>query len=294
MRVAIQQGDSLPKLALKYGLTADQLAQVNSLEYPFISPDPNYQKGYPATGNVTVTLTQTSALTLPIGTVFKTSSGNANEVRSYATTQQVTLTAQGQSATVPVSCTINGNFGNVLANTVTVSTVSGVSVNNASPISGGRIMRVLIPGDFLIVPETNLQPNNTPRQTLTEYDAQGGTDFYRTSTGGLAWGTDDLLTVTGAQVVGQDIGAAIVTPIGSDPDNTVFGTPIASALALGGDLAMHRIAVLGQGAANTDSRVSSVGAVTITPDSTNGTYVKYAMDVTLNNGQQASVTAQVG
>lgn len=294
MRVAIQQFDSLPKLALRYGLTADQLAQINQLEYPFISPDPNYQKGYPASGTVTVTLTQTSALTLPIGTIFQTPSGNAGEVRSYATTQQVTLTAQGQMEDVPVACTINGNFGNVLANTVTVSTVQGVSVNNSAPIAGGRILRVLIPGDFLIVPDTNLQPNNTPRQSLTEYDAQGGTDFYRTPTGGLAWATDDLATVTGADVVGQDIGAAIVTPVGSDPDNPTFGTSISSALALGGDLAMHRIAVLGQGAANTDSRVSNVGAVTITPDATNGTYVNYEMGVTLNNGLQTSVTAQVG
>ena len=288
MYVIISQGDTLEALASRYGTTALDLATVNNLEYPFVSGDPTFQKNIYATGSLTITSTQTTSQTLPVGTQFQTVATVTQPARVYATLSSVTL-LQGQSSTVNVQCTVAGPYGNVLPGTVTQPvSVSGVSVTNASPISGGRILRVLIPGDQMLVPTTTTQANTTSRVPLSDADELGGTDLYVTSNGGLLFTTDDLVDVTGADCVAQDIGSSLRLPLGSIPGEPTAGTYIPSYIGQAGPYAMQRIAVLAQGAAQSDDRIASVGAVSLQQS---GTWVSVAMNAVMNNGQNVPINA---
>ena len=300
LQVIVKQGDTLQSLALEYLGNAAQdnlLASVNNLEYPFIVQDPNFQKLIYASGNLNVTYTGTSTpYTLSIGSIFQTPASTQEGIRSYATTSQADFTSTNQMITVPIQCTIAGSFGNTLAGQVSISPDnSQLVVSNPSSVIGGRIWRVLVPGDFITIPEpSTTAANTTSRVSLQESDAMGGADFYRTPTGGMAWTTDDLVSVSGSSVIGQDIGAQLITPLNSIPDDPLFGSYVSSSLGVGGDYAMHRIAVLGQGVAQSDNRVQSVGSVTILPQpNANGTWILYGMPVTLKSGQKTDINAQI-
>ena len=291
MRVLVRQGDTLERIALRAmgsASFADLLATVNSLEYPFIVSDPNYDPNLYASGSVTVTLLSLPALTLPIGTQFSTPAGVSNEVRTYAATQTVSLSSVGQSASVTVACTIPGRYGNTVANTVTVSSNAQVSVINPLPITGGRIVRVKLPGDSILIPAQTAQVANTSaRLTLTQYDDEGGVDLLLTPQHGLQWGADDLMATDGPDTIGGDIAADVATPLGSIPDDPGLGTLIPSALGLGGAYALERLSILAQGAALSDRRVQGIGAVSV---QTSGTWALVGFPVTLRTGR---TTAQV-
>ena len=298
MQVLVRQGDTLERIALRYlgdASQADLLASVNNLEYPFVVNDPNYDKNVYTTGQVTVTSTSTSAVIINIGDTFQTQGGASSEVRTYQALQEVTLSAKGQSATVNVQCTMPGNYGNTLAAMVTVSSVSGITVTNVLPFYGGRIYRVKVPGDFLIIPTGNTQQaNTTARLTLPQYDEWGGVDLLLTPTNGLAFGEDDLLATNGPDTVGGDIAANIATPLNSVPNDPTLGSLIPSSLGLGGTYAMQRLAILAQGVASADNRVKSAGAVALSINSDNNTWINLEMAVEMQAGQTKAQIAVGG
>lgn len=293
MRVLVKQGDTIDRIALRYMGSADQadlLYALNNLEYPGISGDPNFQKAIYAIGQVQVTAL--SAATVEVGQEFQTGSGPGGEVRTVASTQSATLSA-GQVTTVNVQATVPGHYGNLPANTIaTAVSLSSVTVTNPSPITGGRVLRVLIPGDFITIPDSQASStafSPTQPMSLANADAQGGVDLLWTPTGGLVLTTDDLVATSGADTIAADIGAVIATPLGSVSEDPLFGSLVPETLGGAGDLAAQRIAVLAQGAANADSRVQSAGDVSI---DTEQQFALITMDVVLATGP-AKVQAAV-
>lgn len=292
MYVFVKQGDTLQSIAASYGTTEDSLATVNNLEYPFIVGDPLFQKGLYATGSLAITLTQIVSKTIAVGSIFQTQSTASMPARSYQTLSQVTLTQYGQTANVAVAAVLAGSYGNVLPNTVILSpNVSGVSVTNPGPISGGRTLRVLVPGDQINIPGGSATgANSSSRMTLSQYDELGGTDLFRTPNGGLMFTTDDIMDVSGPDCVAQDIGCAITTPLGSVPDAPSFGGYVPSYIGQAGENNMARIAVLAYGQTQSDDRIASVGTVGIQQ---NGTFVSLQIPGTLNNGSSLTVQTSV-
>lgn len=282
MQVLVRQGDTLDRLALRYMGSADQadlLYSLNNLEYPGVVGDPTFQRHVWATGQVQVTAS--ASVTVQVGQQFQTGAGPGVETRTYTSTQEVALSS-GQSASVSVQATVPGHYGNTPASTVNLAVgLSSVTVTNPSPISGGRVLRVLMPGDYITIPGNSTQSTPTDRLSLANVDAQGGVDLLWTPTGGLALSTDDLLVTNGPDTIAADIGAAIATPLGSVPWDPLFGSLVPTTLGGAGDLVGQRIAVLAQGAASADSRVLSVGSVEI---DTQGQFVLIGLDVTLATG----------
>ena len=285
MRVLVRLGDTLPALAETYLGSASQalfLAQFNSLEYPFIVNNSTFSTNVYATGSVVVTLLGTGPYTVALGQQFASVPGPANEVRLYATTASVVLNSTGQTATIGVQATIAGHWGNTLPNTITNAQTSDLSVTNPSPITGGTILRVLRPGDYINIPTSGTATAATgTRLSLKQYDAIGGVDLAYTATRGLQLTTDDLVASVNDQTIVQDIAATVATPLGSDPNNPTLGSYVPASLGSAGEHAMHRIAVLVQGVAQSDNRVQSVGGVRVAQQDT---FVALQVPVTLSTG----------
>ena len=297
MQTLVQQGDTLERIALRTlgnASFADLLAQTNNLDYPFVVGDPAFVKQVYATGQVTLTALTSASVTIPIGATVQTDAGTSNEVRSYLTTQETALSALGQTATVTVQASVPGSYGNALANTVTVSNNSAYSVTNAAPITGGRILRALTPGDLIFIPgaTTATSTNQTARLTLAQYDDAGGVDILLTPQHGFLFSDDDLLATDGPDTIGGDVAATYATPLRSVADDPTFGSLIPSTIGLGGEFTLQRLAVLAQGVAIADSRVQGVGAVSV---SQTGTWANVTVPLVLRTGKtQAQVAVSQG
>lgn len=278
MQVLIGQTDTLEHLALQYLGSSDYasfLAQANQLDYPFIVQDPFYVSSASASGNVTITA---QGVTLP----YTISAGDVvafysvapsiaayqtgGATVSYAALNSVTLTAQTLSTTLAIQATQPGGIGNILPNKIQ-SAISGLQVQNPSPITGGFQANVLKPGDFITIPIQNM-PSSPTALSLEQKDALGGSDLKLTATNGLEFLTDDLVVTTGLPTIAGDIAANISTPYRSIADNPHFGTLVPITLGKGGNYTEQRIAVMVQGAAKADSRVQSVTPVSITVSGT--------------------------
>lgn len=297
MQTLVQQGDTLERIALRTlgnASFADLLAQTNSLDYPFVVGDPAFVKQVYAAGQVTLTALTSASVTILVGATVQTAAGSSNETRSYLTTQETILSALGQTATVNVQASVPGSYGNALANTVTVSGSSAYSVTNVAPITGGRILRVLTPGDLIFIPgaTTATATNQTARLTLAQYDDSGGVDLLLTPQHGFLFSDDDLLATDGADTIGGDVAATYATPLRSVADDPTFGSLIPSTIGLGGEFTLQRLAVLAQGTAIADSRVQQVGAVSV---SQTGTWATVSVPLKLRTGQtQAQVAVSQG
>lgn len=73
--------------------------------------------------------------------------------------------------------------------------------------------------------------------------------------GDISYGTNGLNQVTGAQKLGQDLGCAILTPLGFDPANPTYGSAIDGGIDQNGNVLTSLI-----GSANDDSNSTFISA----------------------------------
>jgi hypothetical protein len=265
MYVIVGANDTVFSLARKYlgsAELAEAIIAANRLDPPYITNDPNFQASAPATGSVQFTLTGTGPVTIPAGTIVQTSSSTpSGQVRSYSTGSSVTLQTTGNTATVSVTCTEPGPLGNVAPGRVTVVVgVSGVSVTNPSPITGGYYLHVLKPGDRVWIPEPNdlslVAPSPSERIPLSMSDQDGGVGIYISPTGGFEWGTDDLRSVSGPEAIGVEVAARIRTVAGSIFYDRAAGGYVPALVGHNSQDVLAQIALLAQEAALQDDRVA--------------------------------------
>lgn len=298
MWATVEQGDvSLSKLLLRTVGSDDeslilQLIQENNLDPPYISTDPNFVTLQAASGTVTFTLTGSSAVTIPQGTVVKTTPGPSGEVRSYTTTQQVTLTTTGQTANVGVVCTVPGPLGNVGPGRVTVTSITGVTVVNQQAISGGYALHVLTVGDRVWIPDANTTIPSTikERLPLDRYDLSGGVGIYITPLGGFLWGDDDLKLASGSEEIILEVLNRLVSPV-----NTVLYAPgqgslLPSLKGTAGNDVLQQVAILAKSTALQDDRIADA---TFTAYPYSNGWIVLEGTLTLPDGQQISVTLPI-
>lgn len=166
--VDIQVGDTLESIILKNGgLPKDvaqvwqQIATMNNLEYPYVVPDAAFQTEHYA--SVELYIYGTPGTVIPSGT--KVGTDDVTEDGSsvmFQTQSEVTIPAGG-SIPVTVVSENAGAFANVKPQAIknfydktgTLTTIAGVvHLENPLQAEGGKIIRVMKPGDKLLLPVT--------------------------------------------------------------------------------------------------------------------------------------------
>jgi phage baseplate assembly protein W len=162
----ITEGDTIQSVITKLGGLDQNIAQVwqqiatlNNLEYPYIVPDVNFQTEVRAT--VTVVLSGTPGTIVSAGTRIGTLAITSNEdIIIFRTIVSATIGADGK-ATVIAMAEKPGEFANVKAMSVSQfidavgqpTTISGVNtIENPNTAAGGKIYKVLKPGQKLKIP----------------------------------------------------------------------------------------------------------------------------------------------
>lgn len=237
----------------------DQILQANNLDWPYLV-DSGESTSAPASGTVLITWTAAGGGSLPAGTVVEAPTYQGQS-RQYLTQTALTFPSAGQTQSVVVVCTIDGEWGNTAPYTVTQipAYATTCTVTNPSPITGGYAYHVLRPGDFLWIPDTFLPNPNLPAETVPLYQQTvGGTDWATTPDGGMQWAVNDLATVQGSQSLLQNAAHRIRTPLGSLWWNPQIGSLVYSVIGRSGPTQSTKIAALSLAAVKQDARLGAV------------------------------------
>jgi hypothetical protein len=263
--VRIQAGDTVDSLARQYlgsAALASEIITANRLDPPYITSDPNFVRAQAASGTVQFTLTGAGPVTVPAGQELQNASGPSGQIRTYTTQAAVTLQSTGNQATVQAVCTVPGPLGNLAPFRVTVVVgLSGVSVTNTTPMSGGYVLNVLSPGDQIWIPDPNQSeappPGPGARLPLSLVYEAGGTGIYVTPTGGFQWGTDDLATVDGPTAIGVEVANRLRVLVGSVFYDPPAGSYLPGLPGTASPDIQAQATVLAQSAALQDDRVAA-------------------------------------
>ena len=164
--VTVMEGDTVESTLFKLGGLDQNIAQVwqqiatlNDLEYPYIVPDVNFQTEVRAT--TTIVISGTPSTVIPSGSRVGTQAISSNEdIVIFRTVSSATIGVDG-NASVLVMAEKPGDFANVsplaiyqfIDATGQPTTLAGVnSIENQNAAVGGKIYKVLKPGQKLRVP----------------------------------------------------------------------------------------------------------------------------------------------
>lgn len=246
----VQDNDTVQKIAAsELGNPSRWLEIVtfNKLTYPFISNTP-FVDTY-ASGDVTFKRTTTTLiLTLPIGTIVKTSppEGSGTEAKVYKTTAVVTFGIGEDTKSVNVECTEIGNLGNTPAysiNTIQDSPQSDLIVENSIAFNNGNTYNVKVAGDKILIPQEISTENHTASELLTieEFDKQIlGQDLFLNIDGELEISTSgDYKTLSGLDLYKQQIIHRLVTRKGYYTYHPDYGSNLY--LYLGGGITEYTL-----------------------------------------------------
>ena len=249
----------------------------NNLTFPYLVQDPSSILGSYATGQVTITNTTNSPITIPLNTIVSaTPTVSGGFTRTYYILAETTVSAVS-SVTVNVQATEYGNNFNSPPNVVSSIPISNLTVTNASQIYGGFKRNILKPGDPLWLPNVT---NITPNMSVKEIQSQGGTDIYLTPSGGMSISNNDLQLINGIDTILQDVASTLRTTKGSlwwsknvgTKLPSIPGTPYSSSL-------LRQIEILDEDAAMQNANVKSAKA---TATLLTNTTVSVSLDVTLS------------
>lgn len=159
VRHVVRQGDTLERLAEQNMGDASnwlQLAILNSLNYPYISDDSDFDTTINATGEVTFSRTAatTGDITIPAGYVVSVPATTRSPQKDYTVDTVTTLPDGEDTVVAAVTAVVAGEIGNTPALTVTLlsDAITDLdAVTNREPVTGGAILKVLVPGDTLLL-----------------------------------------------------------------------------------------------------------------------------------------------
>jgi hypothetical protein len=248
MRVNIQEGDTIESVIRRSGgldqsvaQTWQQVVTLNNLEYPYIAPDSTFQTDFYASG--TVVVYGTPSTSIPAGTLVATSGEDIIVFRVQATA----VVGVNGSVSLSVVAVLAGDFANVRALTIVqfvdetgqAKTISGISrIENPQAMTGGRVMRVLKPGQSLVIPVPaipTLIEGYVERTSNTENDLFK-IDIALDSNGDFTNdGAGDLSVVAGVQNMGVAILDRLRTERGELIKHPEYGLNIGRLIGEGGD-----------------------------------------------------------
>ena len=205
--VNISEGDTLESVILKNGgldqdvaMIWQQIATLNNLEYPYLAPDSNFQSEVYAT--VTVYFYGTPGTTIPTGTRVSTAQiTEPGDSIVFKTNSIVTISPLG-SVSVLATSEQPGEFANIKSLSIiqfldsagNIKTISGVNeMENPVAASGGKIYRVLRPGQKLKIP---VLANTTVVEKTVDRSSDNNTNLFG----------NDLALDTDGDLVANSIG----------------------------------------------------------------------------------------
>lgn len=221
--IVVAEGDSVESVIYKNGGLDTDVAQVwqqivtlNDLEYPYVAPTASFQKEVFAA--VMVTLYGTPGTSFPQGTRVATSPTTPGAQAIVFDTLAVAVVGAHGSVSVAAEAEQAGDFANVQAGAINQvlddvgnpMIITGLAfVENAAKASGGKIWKVLLPGDKLKIPVTvNATKSDTYLDRQDDNDKNlFGVDLALDASGDLVTdATQDLVSVGGLDNMAAAVG----------------------------------------------------------------------------------------
>lgn len=159
VRHTVRQGDTLERLAEQSMGDASnwlQLAILNSLEYPYITDDEDFDTSVAATGTVRFSrvASSTGDITIPADYVVSVAATSRSPQKDYTVDTTTTLPDGEDTVEAAITAVVEGEIGNTPALTVVLlsDAITDLdSVVNLDPITGGETLTVLKPGDTILL-----------------------------------------------------------------------------------------------------------------------------------------------
>jgi len=229
--------DSLQSLALTYlgdATRGGEIADYNKLNYPYILQDREELNDYFGSGYIAIVRSNSQTSTLiKKGWTFKTKSSlfTGNTTRVFGVIEDTLVPAGEQTYEIPLRCTVPGNFGNVMAGTVTevgddtlqLSDIQFLSITNELNFSGGKPIDVRVTGDTLYIPTdySEVAPENIEKIL----DLIGGEDLVLDDYGNLVIEDGgDLASVHGSDNIRYAVISRLQTELGDLLHHPEYGT----------------------------------------------------------------------
>lgn len=242
----VKRGDTPQRIAQSVYGDASRWKDIilyNNLEFPYITDDINTVKEFKAIGVVTFhRLTGIAGdITIPLGhrvyvpkLTASWASQWATEQINFRTTESKLLGIGATSVDVRIEATISGDIGNLAAELITgcdTILVGGISaidrVTNNQPTGGGKIWRVVEPGDVIQIPKTETDVTSIVVSDKSSYEELFGIDILVDDDGEFAKGSEgDIGRVFGTKNLVQALRNRIYTNIGYYPYYPEYGCGI--------------------------------------------------------------------
>lgn len=250
--VVIREGMTVEALIQSIGGLDVNVAQVwqqvvtlNGLEYPYIAPNVSFQSEFKATVNINIY--GTPGTSIPAGTLVGTQQiASPEDVIVFNILQTVVIAANGmvsvqaQAALAGSHANVNAftivQFVNIAGNTITIAGVD--RIENALDASGGRIIRVLRPGQKLEIPvpqSAAIAETVVSRSEVVEQDLFGNDIFLDEEGDFLSDGKGDVSTVKGIENMKVALIDRLTTEQGELIKHPRYGAPIARIVGEPGD-----------------------------------------------------------
>jgi hypothetical protein len=189
--VIIKTDDTIERLAYNAYGDASQwklIVLYNNLEYPYIV-DPDFDKEIEATGYVRFYRNPAvlTAITIPVGSSVWVPAYRGTLKIDFVTTSTKVLPIATTYIDVPVQTVNPGEIGNVAPYQITGFTaITGIlKIENIDGVTGGKIWKVVIPGDIVLIPRTESSTASVVYGSTKDYDAMFGIDIAINSDGEL-------------------------------------------------------------------------------------------------------------
>jgi len=270
--VTVTEGDTLEGIMNREGVSPDvvniwqEIVSINNLEYPYITQDTNFVKNINAIASLT--LYGVNGTVISEGTLFETPTTDIRESVQFVTMNDVTIV--NGKAVVNAQCTKAGEIGNVEQYAITeiVNAISGLqAVTNKLAVSGGKIWRILKPGDKVKIPVVVIETTSQTfvSQTQALEISLFGIDLALDNSGDFeADTTGDFVVVSGL----INVETAMKDRLGAEQGELIkhleYGIPIDRIIGRPGDKNAVTVAELEIARSiSLDKRIKSIDAVNV-------------------------------
>jgi len=296
----VHDGDTPQSIMQKFTGEAErwiELVVLNDLDYPYITDDDTLQLEFRAVGTVTFCHEEIQGddYTIPEGTVIETVPSGESKPVQFVTTADATIIAGDVCADAPIEAVLPGESGNIaeqpgrivrttadkLTYNVTLEvTCSDVACNEAnasisflhhawprvriSQTCGGKILKVLFPGQLIYVPVDQLATGGTPailqRQRQTREANLYGIDYWFSEDGELMRDqTGDIRMARGIENVVIALRNRVMTRLGDLILHRSYGCELHQHIGeLDGSPMPEEVVLLVKAGTQSDPRIESV------------------------------------
>jgi len=289
----VKSGDTPARIALNVYDEPSQWKKIvlyNSLEYPYIEEDLNFQKEVFATGVVRFyrQAGNTGVITIPKGSGVYVPEAMGTSQIDFVTSKDMILDLMQDYIDVPIIASLPGSIGNVASGLITgFLALSGITkVYNDHPTLGGKLWKVAKIGEVIQIPGISKQSTSAVIPLTINYDELFGIDIWVNEFGEFDSSVEndmDFARVFGVSNLVQALGNRIKTGKGFYPYNFSYGTNLPKYIGKKSISNWHNLIKVDiKGGVLLDPRVSSVKSFLMEVD---GDIIEMSFDVIPINQQ---------